>query len=135
MVDKRIVSAGCLLLVGAAAWLFSGSATTAKSDKENEHSQSRVRQGLEIAPVPLDLAGKNRGLAGMGSYLVNAAGSCADCHSCPTYTPGHNPYGPPSSPTPPASESPRAASPHRAPEPSPHYACTHGSDSALPAPR
>jgi hypothetical protein len=27
----------------------------------------------------------------MGSYLVNAVGACANCHSCPTYTPGHNP--------------------------------------------
>jgi hypothetical protein len=35
---------------------------------------------------------------GTGSYLVNAVGSCADCHSCPTYTPGHNPYGPPFGP-------------------------------------
>jgi hypothetical protein len=58
MVDKRIVSAGCVLLVGAAAWLLSGSATTAKTAKQDDHSQSRIRKGLEIAPVPLDLAAR-----------------------------------------------------------------------------
>jgi len=68
---------------------------------DDDRDDSRVRQGLRIAPVPLNLRGKNRELVGTGSYLVNAVGICADCHSCPTYTPGHNPYGPPSSPTPP----------------------------------
>jgi cytochrome c553 len=68
---------------------------------DDDRDDSRVRQGLRIAPVPLDLRGKNRGLVGKGSYLVNAVGACADCHSCPTYEPGHNPYGPPSSPLPP----------------------------------
>jgi hypothetical protein len=50
------------------------------------------RRGLAIAPVPLDLEGKNRKLVGEGSYIVNAQSACADCHSCPTYTPGHNPF-------------------------------------------
>jgi hypothetical protein len=68
---------------------------------DDDRDESRVRQGLRIAPVHLDLRGKNRDLVGTGSYLVNAVGGCADCHSCPTYAPGHNPYGPPSSPLPP----------------------------------
>ena len=29
---------------------------------------------------------------GLGSYIVNAQAACVDCHSCPTYAPGHNPY-------------------------------------------
>lgn len=53
---------------------------------------SRVRIGLEIAPVPLDLRGKNRGLVGLGSYLVNAAGGCNDCHTSPSYVEGGNPF-------------------------------------------
>lgn len=56
--------------------------------------ESRVKQGFEIAPVPLDLRGKNRALVGLGSYLVNAVGGCNDCHTCPSYEPGveHNPF-------------------------------------------
>lgn len=54
--------------------------------------QSRVQKGLDIAPVQLNLQGRNRALVGMGSYLVNAVGSCNDCHSCPSFAPGHNPY-------------------------------------------
>jgi cytochrome c553 len=56
--------------------------------------ESRIQEGFRIAPVPLNLHGKNRALVGLGSYLVNAVASCADCHSCPTYKPGHNPYVP-----------------------------------------
>ena len=29
---------------------------------------------------------------GLGSYLVNAVGGCNDCHSCPSYPFGHNPF-------------------------------------------
>ena len=32
---------------------------------------------------------------GLGSYIVNAQGGCNDCHTCPSYTPGHNPFPPP----------------------------------------
>ena len=41
----------------------------------------RVSIGLEIAPVPLNLVGKNQDLVGLGSYLVNAVGDCNGCHS------------------------------------------------------
>jgi hypothetical protein len=53
---------------------------------------ARIKQGLAIAPVHLNLKGKNRALVGLGSYIVNAQGGCADCHSCPTYASGHNPF-------------------------------------------
>jgi len=52
----------------------------------------RVQRGLEISPVRPNLDGHKRSLVGLGSYLVNAGGACADCHTCPTYAPGHNPY-------------------------------------------
>lgn len=70
----------------AAVWV---SAQNGQSSDE-----SRVRQGLEIAPVSLHLQGKNRALVGLGSYLVNAVGGCNDCHTCPSFSPGidHNPY-------------------------------------------
>jgi len=52
----------------------------------------RIQRGFEIAPVTLDFRHKDRNLVGLGSYIVNAQAACADCHSCPTYAPGHNPF-------------------------------------------
>lgn len=57
-------------------------------------SDPRVQKGFEIAPVQLNLQGKRRNLVGLGSYLVNAVASCNDCHTCPSYQPGHSPYQP-----------------------------------------
>jgi hypothetical protein len=59
---------------------------------DDDGDASRIQQGLAIAPVHLDLTGKNRSLVGLGSYIVNAQAGCLDCHSCPTYASGHNPY-------------------------------------------
>jgi len=53
---------------------------------------SKVQQGFDIAPVPLDLTGKNRDLVGMGSYIVNANGGCLECHTNPPYLPGGDPF-------------------------------------------
>lgn len=62
-----------------------------------DKSESTVQAGYHIAPVPLDLKGKNLALVKLGSYHVNAVGGCNDCHTCPSYNPNNNPYiaGPP----------------------------------------
>ena len=54
--------------------------------------QLRIQQGFAIAPVSLDLRGKNSDLVGLGSYIVNAQGGCNDCHTLPSYAPGHDPH-------------------------------------------
>ena len=66
----------------------------------------RIVRGQAIAPVPLNLTGKNANEVYLGSYLVNGANGCNDCHSCPSYK-GVNPYtvggkalGPPNTPGP-----------------------------------
>lgn len=46
----------------------------------------------KVLPIKLNLSGKNTDKVYLGSYIVNAQGSCADCHSCPTYAAGHNPF-------------------------------------------
>lgn len=63
-------------------------------DDEDDFNDSRIQQGFAIAPVPLDLQGKNPALVGLGSYIVNAQGDCNACHSsfAPDYVPGGNPY-------------------------------------------
>jgi hypothetical protein len=52
----------------------------------------RIARGFKIAPVPLNLAGLDRNLVGLGSYLVNAVGGCSDCHTNPPYAAGGDPF-------------------------------------------
>lgn len=65
---------------------------------DDDDRDSRIRQGFKISPVPLHFSHERSELVGWGSYLVNAVGGCNDCHTCPSYAPGHNPYGPPFGP-------------------------------------
>src|SRR5262245_19285934 len=53
---------------------------------------ARVVRGFRIAPVRLNLARKDFVLVGLGSYFVNAAGGCNDCHTSPSYAAGGNPF-------------------------------------------
>lgn len=55
-------------------------------------ADSVVQRGLDISPVPLDLQGRNRDLVGVGSYIVNGAGGCNDCHTSPAYKAGGDPF-------------------------------------------
>jgi hypothetical protein len=66
-------------------------------DNERERQESKVQIGFAIAPVPLNVTGKNRELVGLGSYLVNAVNDCNACHNGGgppnfEYLDGHNPY-------------------------------------------
>ena len=64
-------------------------------DDGDEHEiLSRIRRGFEIAPIPLNLEGKNRALVGLGSYIVNAVQGCNGCHTDggSAYVPGGNPF-------------------------------------------
>src|SRR5678815_5362249 len=53
---------------------------------------SKIAQGADIAPVPLDMKGLNPALVREGSYIVNAQGGCNDCHTVPSYAEGGNPF-------------------------------------------
>jgi hypothetical protein len=64
----------------------------AMSEHHDDAEAARIRRGFAIAPVPLDLQGKNWALVGLGSYLVNAQGGCNDCHTHPSYAPGGDPF-------------------------------------------
>jgi hypothetical protein len=69
--------------------------TAAQADDDRDAEQSKIRIGFEIAPVPLNLEGKDRQLVGLGSYLVNGPGHCNVCHSAgpaTEYAVGGNPY-------------------------------------------
>jgi hypothetical protein len=61
-------------------------------DERAKAEKKRIQKGLAIAPVPLNFRNRDRDLVGLGSYIVNAQAACGDCHTCPTYAPGHNPF-------------------------------------------
>ncbi len=60
---------------------------------DDDESESRIKRGFQIVPagVQLNLAGKNRALVGLGSYIVNTNG-CNDCHTHPSYLPNGDPF-------------------------------------------
>jgi len=67
--------------------------------QDNHHNTEawRIKKGFEIAPVPLNLEGKDPNLVGLGSYWVNAVSDCNFCHTAggpPNYNfaAGFNPY-------------------------------------------
>src|SRR6266516_1302490 len=65
------------------------------ADEGGDGEGSKIRIGFAIAPVPLNLRGKNRDLVGLGSYIVNAQANCNGCHSsdpATKFVPGGNPY-------------------------------------------
>ena len=67
-----------------------------KAQNDVDEGDSRIQQGLAIAPVTLNLDGKNLALVGLGSYIVNATVPCNECHGAgpanSQYLPGGNPY-------------------------------------------
>jgi hypothetical protein len=84
------VSLAAIVLVG----MLINSSPGRAQDGGNSN-ESKIQQGFAIAPVPLNLTGKNRALVGLGSYIVNAQADCNGCHSSGPeneFAPGGNPY-------------------------------------------
>ena len=95
---KRIViSAAAIIGLFFAVTLTSNLPVKGNDDDRNREDEGalEVQIGFSIAPVKLNLKDKDPELVGLGSYIVNAQGGCNDCHTCPSYAPGHNPFPPP----------------------------------------
>jgi hypothetical protein len=98
MMPKRFVAAlgtfaACALLVLAVT--FISSPRLQADDDDRDGDESKIQIGFDIAPVPLNLHGKNHHLVGLGSYIVNAVGDCNGCHTADPstqYIPSGNPY-------------------------------------------
>jgi len=55
--------------------LFALTVSSTRTNAQNPgNDESKIKEGFAIAPVPLNLAGKDRALVGLGSYIVNAQG-------------------------------------------------------------
>ena len=95
---RAFFAIGCLLTATFAGVVSIASVARADEDNGDRDSESRdprIQRGLDIAPVPLNLRGRNRDLVGLGSYIVNAVADCNGCHTAGPpvqYAPGGNPY-------------------------------------------
>jgi hypothetical protein len=81
-----------LVITGLLSHSSTGQAQTTTADQD---LQAKILKGFMIAPVPLNLLGKDPSMVGYGSYLVNAVGGCNDCHtlsSAAEYAAGGVPY-------------------------------------------
>jgi hypothetical protein len=73
--------------------------STLSLQAQDNYEESLIQRGFAIAPVLLNLTGKDFRLVGLGSYLVNAVGDCNTCHTSGEpplyayqYANGGNPY-------------------------------------------
>jgi hypothetical protein len=81
-----------LVLSVAAFTMWTLLPTAPVYSQADDPTASQIRRGYEIAPVALDLRGRNRALVGLGSYIVNAQAGCNDCHTHPSYAGGGDPF-------------------------------------------
>src|SRR3954467_6956965 len=86
---KRVLPVLSASLLVLSAIIVTQAVGTAAEDKGEG---SKIRIGFDIAPVPLDMSGKNPALVGLGSYIVSARADCAGCHSDPTFAEGGDPH-------------------------------------------
>jgi hypothetical protein len=86
---KPATAAAAFAAILLAAMLNSSPRVKATDDDDDGRTESKIRRGFEIAPVLLNLEGKNRALVGLGSYIVNAQ---ADCNICHNPGPGDNEF-------------------------------------------
>jgi hypothetical protein len=90
---KAVVAAAGALVVAAIAGTMLSLPSARAQDSGSE--QAKIQLGLKLAPVTLNMKGLDSNLVGFGSYLVNAAMGCNDCHSAgaqTAYVAGGNPY-------------------------------------------
>ena len=98
MAPSRFVRPAAVVAAFAAIVLAvtGGSSPRVRAQNDVGEGDSRIQQGFAIAPVHLNLDGKNLALVGLGSYIVNATVPCNECHGAgpanSQYVTGGNPY-------------------------------------------
>ena len=89
-----------LLFVAATSLAVVFAAMSIKAPRANasdDDTNSKIKIGFAIAPVPLNLKGRNKAMVGLASYIANAQGDCNGCHTAVgppnfNYAAGGNPY-------------------------------------------
>jgi hypothetical protein len=81
-----------LSLTGAARNDREGNQESQVTSTETNAADTRIEIGFKITPVSLKFDPADRNRVGLGSYLVNAAGGCNDCHTNPPHVFGGDPF-------------------------------------------
>ena len=92
---KLVGASAALVAIAVLSMSFKTPHVQAGQQSDEDSEQSKIRIGYQIAPVHLNLEGKNRELVGLGSYIVNAQADCNGCNSqgpMTEYLPKGNPY-------------------------------------------
>jgi len=80
--SKSLIAGAALAALVVIGVVIAPPSVRAKNDNNGaQDEQEMIRIGLAIAPVPLNMAGKDQDLVGLGSYIVNVTGDCNGCHS------------------------------------------------------
>lgn len=100
---KLSLASAALVAITVSLVSFKTPRVSADPGSDRDQDEWKVKIGLDIAPVPLNLKGKDRRLVGLGSYIVNAHADCNGCHSqgpATEYLGPGNPYllSPPNGP-------------------------------------
>ena len=99
--------AGAVFAALVATGLLIGASSEAGNDNNDNNGaqdeKQMIRIGHQVAPVQLNMAGKDPDMVGLGSYLVNVVSDCNGCHTqdpSTQYLPSGNPYlrSPPNGP-------------------------------------
>jgi hypothetical protein len=91
----KALSAIVVLVASVVTGMLTSSSRAHADSSLSEASEIQI--GFAVAPVPLNLHGKNHDLVGLGSYLVNVGSDCNSCHNSGgppnfDFLPGFNPY-------------------------------------------
>jgi hypothetical protein len=93
--NYRLTATGSGIAALVLAGLLLHSSDGAAQSTTTTFDTTKVLKGFQIAPVPLNMQGKDPNLVGYGSYLVNAVGDCNGCHNpdpSTEYLPGGTPF-------------------------------------------
>ncbi len=93
----KVLVATMTFAAAALAVMLTRSPAVQAQDGQGNDEAALIRIGFQIAPVPLNLAGKNPDLVGLGSFIVNAQSDCNGCHTAGgppnfNFAAGGNPY-------------------------------------------
>jgi hypothetical protein len=77
------IATGAVLTLGVIALVgrLSNSPAVHAQGNGTDDEKKLIHIGYAIAPVPLNLEGKNQDLVGLGSFIVNAQADCNGCHT------------------------------------------------------
>jgi hypothetical protein len=94
---RRMFRSSLIVCAVVGAGLLASTVAGVAKDKDDEKGKKddpRIHRGFEIVPpgVTLDFSKKDRDLVGLGSYFVNAASGCFECHTNPPYVAGGDPF-------------------------------------------